>query len=396
MEVIFLIGAIQAVFLAVLIFGKGSKSTADYVLAIWMVFIGLHLLFNYFSVTGIALQHPHLLGVAEFFPQLQGAFLYIYVSILTNENGRFRRSYLFYALPFVFSMVYATIDFYLLGAAEKLNYYLEIAESAPPVYAVLFSLNIYLGPIFVILSFLLLHKHKRNIVDKFSYSEKINLDWLRYVLIGFGFVWAVVLFSELSENIFGIIPAEIGNYLIFISVVMLVFFLGFFGFKQSVIYTNVSIESARAAIEKHAEAEQAKEVEIKVESFREQAERYKRSGLDRSEGEIHLKRLVEYMETEKPYTESRLSLKDLAERLKISTNYLSQIINENLQKNFFDFINEYRVDEVKRSLGEERYKHYSLLGVAYECGFNSKSSFNSIFKKKTGLTPSEFQKSVSA
>ena len=260
MEVIFLIGAIQAVFLAVLIFGKGSKSTADYVLAIWMVFIGLHLLFNYFSVTGIALQHPHLLGVAEFFPQLQGAFLYIYVSILTNENGRFRRSYLFYALPFVFSMVYATIDFYLLGAAEKLNYYLEIVESAPPVYAVLFSLNIYLGPIFVILSFLLLHKHKRNIVDKFSYSEKINLDWLRYVLIGFGFVWAVVLFSELSENIFGVIPAEIGNYLIFISVVMLVFFLGFFGFKQSVIYTNVSIESARAAIEKHAEAEQAKEV----------------------------------------------------------------------------------------------------------------------------------------
>lgn len=396
MEVIFLIGAIQAVFLAVLIFGKGSKSTADYVLAIWMVFIGLHLLFNYFTVTGIDLRHPHLLGVAEFFPQLQGAFLFIYVSILTNEKGRFRASYLFYTIPFVLSMIYATFDFYLLGAIEKLKYYLEIAESAPPIYAVLFSLNIYLGPIFVIVSFLLLRRHKRSIVDKFSYSEKINLDWLNYVLIGFGFVWTVVLFSNLSENTFGIFSAEIGNNLIFISVVMLVFFLGFFGFKQSVIFTNVSLESARAAIEKHAEVEQSMEVEIKVESFREQAKRYKRSGLDRSDGENHLKRLVEYMETEKPYLESRLSLKQLAERLKISTNYLSQIINENLQKNFFDFINEYRVDEVKRSIGEERYKHYSLLSVAYECGFNSKSSFNSIFKKKTGLTPSEFQKSVSA
>ena len=396
MEVIFLIGAIQAVFLAVLIFGKGSKSTADYVLAIWMVFIGLHLLFNYFTVTGIVLRHPHLLGVAEFFPQLQGAFLFIYVSILTNEKGRFRASYLFYTIPFVLSMIYATFDFYLLGAIEKLKYYLEIAESAPPIYAVLFSLNIYLGPIFVIVSFLLLRRHKRSIVDKFSYSEKINLDWLNYVLIGFGFVWTVVLFSNLSENTFGIFSAEIGNNLIFISVVMLVFFLGFFGFKQSVIFTKISLESARAAIEKHAEVEQSMEVEIKVESFREQAKRYKRSGLDRSDGENHLKRLVEYMETEKPYLESRLSLKQLAERLKISTNYLSQIINENLQKNFFDFINEYRVDEVKRSIGEERYKHYSLLGVAYECGFNSKSSFNSIFKKKTGLTPSEFQKSVSA
>ena len=65
------------------------------------------------------------------------------------------------------------------------------------------------------------------------------------------------------------------------------------------IYTNVSLESARAIIEKHDGVERTKEVEIKVVSFREQTERYKRSGLDRSEGESHLKRLIEYMEAQK-------------------------------------------------------------------------------------------------
>lgn len=108
-----------------------------------------------------------------------------------------------------------------------------------------------------------------------------------------------MLFSNLVQNTFEIFPAKIGDNLIFLSVVMLLFFLGFFGFKQSVIYTNVSLESARAIIEKHDGVERTKEVEIKVVSFREQTERYKRSGLNRSEGESHLKRLIEYMEAQK-------------------------------------------------------------------------------------------------
>jgi len=83
----------------------------------------------------------------------------------------------------------------------------------------------------------------------------------------------------------------------------------------------------------------------------------------------------------------------MAQSLNLSTNHLSQIINEKLEMNFFDFINEYRVNEVKDRLSDPKYKHYTLLAIAFDSGFNSKSSFNSIFKQYTGLTPSEFQKS---
>jgi len=75
---------------------------------------------------------------------------------------------------------------------------------------------------------------------------------------------------------------------------------------------------------------------------------------------------------------------------------LSQIINENFNRNFYDLINEYRVKEVKKCLSNQKYNNFTLLGIAYECGFNSKASFNGVFKKFTGLTPSEFKKNLIA
>jgi len=87
-------------------------------------------------------------------------------------------------------------------------------------------------------------------------------------------------------------------------------------------------------------------------------------------------------------------LSDLADKMNSSTNHLSQAINENRLINFFDYVNGYRVEQVKRLIGDSKYDHYTLFGIGLECGFNSKSSFNQIFKEHTGKTPSEFKKSI--
>ena len=79
----------------------------------------------------------------------------------------------------------------------------------------------------------------------------------------------------------------------------------------------------------------------------------------------------------------------------LSNSYLSQIINQSQGQNFFDFINAYRVEEVKSLLHHPDYAHYTILGVAQEAGFKSKSTFNSVFKKMTGMTPSDYKKSLS-
>ena len=99
------------------------------------------------------------------------------------------------------------------------------------------------------------------------------------------------------------------------------------------------------------------------------------------------------MNAEQPYLLEKLSLKEVAEYLDISPNHLSQVINENLNKNFFDFINGYRVELIKQKMLNSENSSLSLLGMAYESGFNSKSCFNSVFKKMTGLTPSKYLKS---
>ena len=101
---------------------------------------------------------------------------------------------------------------------------------------------------------------------------------------------------------------------------------------------------------------------------------------------------MEYMMFEKPFLRTKLSINDLAEELDIPSHHISQVINERLNQNYFDFINSYRIEELKVKLKDPRNKHLTMLGIAFDCGFNSKASLNRIFKKHTGQTPSEYLK----
>jgi AraC-like DNA-binding protein len=98
------------------------------------------------------------------------------------------------------------------------------------------------------------------------------------------------------------------------------------------------------------------------------------------------------METMKPFLEPELTIYKLAEELKVPRHHLSQVINEKAQKSFFDFINSYRIEEVKKLLADPKMANRNILGIALDCGFNSKATFNAAFKKFTGMTPSAYQK----
>ncbi len=105
-------------------------------------------------------------------------------------------------------------------------------------------------------------------------------------------------------------------------------------------------------------------------------------------------RLLLYMESEKPYLDPELTLSDLAKRLALSRSVLSQLINEGVGDNFYNFVNRYRVEQVKLFMNDPTMRHFNLLGLALEAGFKSKSTFNLIFKRFTGLTPSEYWRTV--
>ena len=121
-------------------------------------------------------------------------------------------------------------------------------------------------------------------------------------------------------------------------------------------------------------------------------EKYRRSGLDKETGRVFLDELTGHVDTNKPYLEGVLMLPQLAQQLGISANYLSQVINEQLQVNFYDFINGYRVEEAKDLMRNAGPKNTNILNIALDSGFNSKSAFYTAFKKATSMTPTQYRK----
>lgn len=188
------------------------------------------------------------------------------------------------------------------------------------------------------------------------------------------FVSFVSVLMGLLSDYFNFISFEDGDNLMYITLTVIIYFLGYYGIKQKPIVSNDNPIS-------------------QIETTPTQKPKYATSSLKDIEKEKLIEQLTNSMENEKPYLNENLTLKELADKLEISPNNLSQIINEKFNKNFYEFINEYRINKVKSMLADPKNSHYSMLGIAFECGFNSKSTFNSVFKQFTGKTPTEFKKS---
>jgi AraC-like DNA-binding protein len=154
-----------------------------------------------------------------------------------------------------------------------------------------------------------------------------------------------------------------------------IFLIGYFGLKQKVIFSSEDLMVTGDSVTTQA--------------------KYSGSRLGDQEAKQYAARLTSHMMSSKPYLNPDLTLPRLAAELDISAHYLSQVINEQFNVNFFDFVNRYRVEAFKERIGDSLYRNFSLLGIAFECGFNSKSAFNRVFKKITGLTPSQFKKAGS-
>jgi AraC-like DNA-binding protein len=129
-------------------------------------------------------------------------------------------------------------------------------------------------------------------------------------------------------------------------------------------------------------------------STEEKIQKYESSKLQIDQKEKYLQILLDHIDKEKPYLSQELTLANLAEQIKIPTHYLSQIINEKMNCTFLDFVNSYRVEEAKKKLADDKSKQFTILSIAYDAGFNSKSTFYTAFKKHAGMTPSSFRKGL--
>lgn len=221
--------------------------------------------------------------------------------------------------------------------------------------------------IYLIIGLYTLKLYQKAIKATYSSLSKADITWIRYLFVMCVSFISIDLASLFMEA-FNPNAVVYMDYFSIVSLFIVTLFLGYTGVKQpQILIADFSVEHANGS--KHPQT-----FEITAED------------------KNLIKTLDDLMSRERLFLNEALTLSELAKKLLISDKELSTLLNQKKLISFYDYVNKYRVDEFKKRVKEEQNQHLTLLGIAFDCGFNSKASFNRIFKRHTGLSPSEFKK----
>lgn len=372
MEEILYIGIAQTLFSGILIAVKKPRMLANQVLAAWLLIICAEMILMLINDTFFELYPVKIL------PYIYGPLLLLYAKWMTSENPSFDRKYLWHFTPFLIFMVAALIyiDENVMHGTDGFLVR-DRFVSFRIVYGITFFISI---TAYSVATFVVIKRHKQRLKEYVSFSsEKITLRWLVGLSITFYTGYVVMFIFGGVDILVGFMPFD-PYEISFISLTLLTFLFGVFGFHQPSIFEEL-------AKQEHRTEKPDNDTDTK---------KYQRSGLKQKDAAELVNKIRKYMVIEKPYLDRELTIYDLSNQLKISRHTLSEVINEHMGMNFYNLVNEYRVKEVKERMKRAEYRHLTILAVAYDSGFNSKSSFNTIFKEKTGQTPSEYLAALNA
>jgi AraC-like DNA-binding protein len=373
-DILFILLIFQLLFLSFFLFTNNKgKRVSNILLGSFFLCICLNLVDVFLLMTKVYYSNTSFALWGSCLPLLFGPILFLYTQSVLYKDFSFSGKKMKHFLPFIIFFTLTELTYLLQPRNIRENILNNIVDSRLPRAAYLVSLLIFMQFLFYVFASLrLIGKYKKAASENFSNSRYINVSWLYSTMVFFMLImflstvngllsltfWAKYYFLALNLIVFAV--------LMFINQVLLKALRRpyFFSFSEN----SDNIDSLPIALRSGS------------------------SGPESAEKEKILQQILQYMRDRKPWLEPELTLDQLAAQLSIRPKILSQLINEKLQQNFFDFINRYRIEEAGRLLINPVDKKITILEVLYEVGFNSKSSFNTLFKKYTGLTPSEFKK----
>jgi AraC-like DNA-binding protein len=367
---------ILTLLLLTVLLGKKNKLRADKFLLLYLSGSVLQQVYSYVELTGL-LDHSDwmLLGKGGYLIVVPLFFLYVHG--LTQERSLSRR---YYGLIFSPAIIFSCTFFYyhFIGFSShsiSIHYgflYLDGQVSWP--WALLSILLLVIEPAFLIAFYFFLRDYKSRMLQNVSSLDRIKLDWLNVLF----YIWLFSALILVPAGIFSIgfrgMSTDVISMMVAVLNLICIFMMGYFGFRQTAVFTNLAFADRRGDRDKRIS--------------------YERSGLTPGQSKMLHGKLVALMNEQHPYLDGELTSRDLAEQLGISTHHLSQILTQEQQQNFFDFVNTYRVEAAKKKMRDPANSHLTLLAMALDSGFNSKTSFNTLFKKFTSMTPSEYYKSI--
>ncbi len=359
LDIINFITAFQLAFFSIFLFFKNNNQLNFRLLALFFLVQSSCILntytwkfYSYFSV-----HIPHLFYIGDTLLFLWGPFLYFFVKSSTHSNFKLLPRHILHAIPFILHFSFMFIKYFRFNTIEKQNL-LQIGVlntfESNMVY-IIFHLLIF---IYVIASLLIIYKLNTKIRNYYSNIEKYNFNWLAFILLGFAFIGI----SDVTYFIWKFFdnPPSILLKIVYPFIFILANLIVFKALQQPILFP----------INGHI--------------------KYSKSKLTTTEKKQILKQITTAIENEELFKDPNLTIAELSKKVNISSRYISQVINENINQNFYDFINSYRIIEASKLLNNDSL-NLTVLEILYEVGFNSKSSFNTAFKKIYKITPTEFK-----
>ncbi len=324
--------------------------------------------------TGLALEHPNLAYLGTLVGLLQAGLLYIYAQSLMYRDFRLLPRHALHTLPFWVISAIFLVEYYLQPTEVKLEILVDRDHPGvltSPLLAVAIHL-VFLGYLWATIH--ALTRFGTTVRQLFSNLENKQLAWLRTLLILYAIAWLISLFYCLSAHVYrDLVSVTAVSAVGAISGFLFINYLLINALRQPSIFSGLSTDEVQLA----------------------ESETPGRAALVSAENAALLRHLDRHMAEARPYLDANLSVDQLARQLGVPSRELSRAINEGLGKNFFELVSDYRIAEARRQL-EAAEAGTTILQVMYDSGFNSKSVFNTAFKKATGMTPSAYRAQHSA
>lgn len=357
-------------FLLIQLFKIKKKNTPDKILI--SIFI---IIFNFLSISYTNTNNYNNLSFFLFLfndpiELLLGPLLFIYVKSLTTKSKKtFKRHQKHFIPTFIYFLLVTFPVFVSYIKGKYIFYYLKIIDHDYENLVLAF-LIIYLNT-YVILALKTFYKYQNQLKNQYSTIHKHKSIWIKRMLIGILSVCFIDLFFSLTDLYFGT-EIDISNYLTPIASVVLMYYLGYNAINKTQLLIPIKTE----LIEK------------------EFPKKENRSNLFFTEDEVknYTLKIKEQLSLKQLFLDENLDLKTLANAVEISDKKLSTFINQELKTTFYDLINFYRIKAVKEKLSSSENNDLTIIAIANDCGFKSKTTFNRIFKKETHLSPSEYKK----
>ncbi len=334
---------------------------------------------------------PYMLGYAGwysrkvtreilyFIPFMQvlliGPVIFFYTKSLLNSTFKISKKEYYHFIPALIYLVYSLIVFitdklildefyfYADGRDKDMANWYQIAGIISMVYYLIASLKFY-------------KNYKKLVFDKVSFADSILFEWIPNFLIAFLSIVVLRVLLFLLNPEWGNFGNQFWHYIAFSIVVLYVSVNGYANAVKMSFLNDVNSES--------------------INVYQESDEDYKtkQDNTNLEEIEFWKDKILHLVENEKVFKNPTLTLSDLSKLLNTNTKNISKSINSGFDMNFNDFINHYRIEAVKEKLHKEEHKTSTLLGIAFDCGFNSKATFNRAFKKSIDLSPKDYLKNL--